>query len=58
MNELRAAAEAMAQTVKNMMHSRIAYAKKDKIECEQAYPTGSARCGFRSGFFSRGLIAR
>ena len=30
MNELRAAAEAMAQTVKNMMHSRIAYAKKDK----------------------------
>ena len=30
MNEIRAAAEAMAITVKNMMHTRIAYAKKDK----------------------------
>ncbi len=30
MNEIRAAAEAMAATVKNMMHSRISYAKKDK----------------------------
>jgi putative nucleotidyltransferase with HDIG domain len=30
MNEIRAAAEAMAVTVKNMMHSRISYAKKDK----------------------------
>jgi membrane-associated HD superfamily phosphohydrolase len=30
MNEIRAAAEAMAVTVKNMLHTRIAYAKKDK----------------------------
>jgi len=30
MNEIRAAAEAMTATVKNMMHSRISYAKKDK----------------------------
>ncbi|HUB66559.1 MAG TPA: HDIG domain-containing protein [Candidatus Methylacidiphilales bacterium] len=30
MNEIRAAAEAMSGTLKNMMHTRIAYAKKDK----------------------------
>ncbi len=30
LNEIRAAAEAMAVTVKNMMHTRISYAKKDK----------------------------
>lgn len=30
MNEIRAAAEAMSATVKNMMHTRIAYAKKDR----------------------------
>jgi putative nucleotidyltransferase with HDIG domain len=30
MNEIRSAAEAMAATVKNMMHSRISYGKKDK----------------------------
>ncbi len=30
MNEIRAAAEAMSVTVKNMMHTRIAYAKKDR----------------------------
>jgi putative nucleotidyltransferase with HDIG domain len=30
MNEIRAAAEAMATTLKSMMHTRIAYAKKDK----------------------------
>jgi putative nucleotidyltransferase with HDIG domain len=30
LNEIRAASEAMAGTVKNMMHTRIAYAKKDK----------------------------
>jgi putative nucleotidyltransferase with HDIG domain len=30
LNEIRAAAEAMAATVKNMMHTRISYAKKDK----------------------------
>ena len=30
MNEIRAAAEAMSTTLKNMMHTRIAYAKKDK----------------------------
>jgi putative nucleotidyltransferase with HDIG domain len=30
MNEIRAAAEAMSNTVKNMLHTRIAYAKKDK----------------------------
>jgi hypothetical protein len=30
MNEIRAAAEAMAVTVKNMLHTRIAYAKKEK----------------------------
>lgn len=30
MNEIRAATEAMAVTVKNMMHTRIAYARKDK----------------------------
>ena len=30
MNEIRAAAEAMAVTVKNMLHTRIAYARKDK----------------------------
>jgi putative nucleotidyltransferase with HDIG domain len=30
MNEIRDASEAMAATVKNMMHSRISYAKKDK----------------------------
>lgn len=30
LNEVRAAAEAMAATVKNMMHTRISYAKKDK----------------------------
>lgn len=30
LNEIRAASEAMAVTVKNMMHTRIAYAKKDK----------------------------
>ena len=30
LNEIRAASEAMAVTVKNMMHTRISYAKKDK----------------------------
>ena len=30
MNEIRTAAEAMSVTLKNMMHTRIAYAKKDK----------------------------
>jgi cyclic-di-AMP phosphodiesterase PgpH len=35
LNELRAAAEAMAMTVKNMMHSRIAYAKKDKTSASK-----------------------
>jgi len=30
MNEIRTAAEAMAVTLKNMMHTRISYAKKDK----------------------------
>jgi putative nucleotidyltransferase with HDIG domain len=35
LNELRAAAEAMAVTVKNMMHSRIAYAKKDKTSASK-----------------------
>ena len=30
MNEIRAAADAMAGTVKNMMHTRISYAKKDR----------------------------
>jgi putative nucleotidyltransferase with HDIG domain len=35
LNELRAAAEAMALTVKNMMHSRIAYAKKDKTSASK-----------------------
>jgi putative nucleotidyltransferase with HDIG domain len=30
LNEIRAAAEAMAVTVKNMMHSRISYARKEK----------------------------
>ena len=30
MNEIHAAAEAMAVTVKNMLHSRIAYARKEK----------------------------
>jgi putative nucleotidyltransferase with HDIG domain len=30
LNEVRAAAEAMAATLKNMMHTRIAYAKKEK----------------------------
>jgi len=30
LNEIRAAAEAMSVTVKNMLHTRIAYAKKDK----------------------------
>jgi putative nucleotidyltransferase with HDIG domain len=30
MNEIRAAAEAMSVTLKNMMHTRIAYAKKEK----------------------------
>jgi putative nucleotidyltransferase with HDIG domain len=30
MNEVRAAAEAMSVTLKNMMHTRIAYAKKEK----------------------------
>jgi putative nucleotidyltransferase with HDIG domain len=30
LNEIRAAAEAMAATVKNMMHTRISYARKDK----------------------------
>jgi membrane-associated HD superfamily phosphohydrolase len=35
LNELRAAAEAMAQTVKNMMHSRISYAKRDKTSASK-----------------------
>jgi putative nucleotidyltransferase with HDIG domain len=35
LNELRAAAEAMAVTVKNMMHTRIAYAKKDKTSASK-----------------------
>jgi putative nucleotidyltransferase with HDIG domain len=35
LNELRAAAEAMATTVKNMMHTRIAYAKKDKTSASK-----------------------
>jgi hypothetical protein len=30
MNEIRAAAEAMSSTLKNMMHTRISYAKKEK----------------------------
>jgi len=30
MNEIRSAAEAMSVTLKNMMHTRIAYAKKEK----------------------------
>jgi putative nucleotidyltransferase with HDIG domain len=30
LNEIRAAAEAMSMTLKNMMHTRIAYAKKEK----------------------------
>jgi putative nucleotidyltransferase with HDIG domain len=30
MNEIRAASDAMAATVKNMMHTRISYAKKEK----------------------------
>ena len=30
MNEIRAAAEAMSVTLKSMMHTRIAYAKKEK----------------------------
>jgi hypothetical protein len=30
MNEIRTAAEAMSVTLKNMMHTRISYAKKDK----------------------------
>jgi membrane-associated HD superfamily phosphohydrolase len=30
MNEIRAAAEAMSVTLKSMLHTRIAYAKKDK----------------------------
>ncbi len=30
MNEIRTAAEAMAVTLKNMMHTRISYAKKEK----------------------------
>jgi putative nucleotidyltransferase with HDIG domain len=30
LNEIRAAAEAMSGTLKNMMHTRIAYAKKEK----------------------------
>ena len=35
LNEVRAAAEAMAATVKNMMHTRIAYAKKDKTSASK-----------------------
>jgi putative nucleotidyltransferase with HDIG domain len=35
LNELRAAAEAMSATVKNMMHTRIAYAKKDKTSASK-----------------------
>jgi membrane-associated HD superfamily phosphohydrolase len=35
LNELRAAAEAMSATVKNMMHSRIAYAKNDKTSASK-----------------------
>ncbi len=30
LNEIRAAAEAMSSTVKNMLHTRISYAKKDR----------------------------
>ena len=30
MNEIRTAAEAMSVTLKNMMHTRISYAKKEK----------------------------
>jgi membrane-associated HD superfamily phosphohydrolase len=35
MNEIRSAADAMAATVKNMMHSRISYAKKEKSSATQ-----------------------
>jgi putative nucleotidyltransferase with HDIG domain len=35
LNELRAAADAMANTVKNMMHSRISYAKKEKTSASK-----------------------
>jgi len=36
MNEIRAAAEAMATTLKSMMHTRIAYAKKEKTSATTA----------------------
>ena len=36
MNEIRAAAEAMSVTLKNMMHTRISYAKKDKSSASTA----------------------
>ena len=47
MNEIRAAAEAMSVTLKNMMHTRISYAKKEKTECEYGCQTNKAkfRCG-------------
>ena len=35
LNELRAAADAMSTTVKNMMHTRIAYAKKEKTSASK-----------------------
>jgi putative nucleotidyltransferase with HDIG domain len=35
MNEIRAAAEAMSVTVKNMMHTRISYAKKEKTSASK-----------------------
>jgi hypothetical protein len=39
LNEIRAAAEAMAMTVKNMMHSRISYARKEKSASTVVQPT-------------------
>jgi putative nucleotidyltransferase with HDIG domain len=39
LNEIRAAAEAMAVTVKNMMHSRISYARKEKSASTVVQPT-------------------
>jgi putative nucleotidyltransferase with HDIG domain len=38
MNEIRAVADAMATTVKNMLHTRISYAKKDKTTTAVVQP--------------------
>ena len=58
MNEIRAAAEAMSATLKNMMHTRISYAKKEKTSASTFVKPTKRSNSAGSVRFCRGLSRR